>query len=32
VPLGTWMWLIALVSSTFGNAIEWRGRRYELKR
>jgi cellulose synthase/poly-beta-1,6-N-acetylglucosamine synthase-like glycosyltransferase len=32
VPLGTWMWLIALVSSAFGNAIEWRGRRYELKR
>ncbi len=32
VPLGTWLWLIALVSSAFGNTIEWRGRRYELKR
>jgi cellulose synthase/poly-beta-1,6-N-acetylglucosamine synthase-like glycosyltransferase len=32
VPLGTWLWLIALVSSAFGNTIEWRGRRYEVKR
>jgi cellulose synthase/poly-beta-1,6-N-acetylglucosamine synthase-like glycosyltransferase len=32
VPLGTWLWLIALVSSAFGKTIEWRGRRYELKR
>jgi cellulose synthase/poly-beta-1,6-N-acetylglucosamine synthase-like glycosyltransferase len=32
VPLGTWVWLIALVSSAIGNSIEWRGRRYALKR
>ena len=32
VPLATWVWLVALVSSAFGNTIEWRGRRYELKR
>jgi ceramide glucosyltransferase len=32
VPLGTWLWLIALVSSAFGKTIEWRGRRYELKK
>jgi cellulose synthase/poly-beta-1,6-N-acetylglucosamine synthase-like glycosyltransferase len=31
VPLGTWMWLVALVGSAFGNTIEWRGRRYVLK-
>lgn len=32
VPLATWLWLIALVSSAFGKSIKWRGRRYELKR
>ena len=32
VPLGTWLWLIALVSSAFGNTIHWRGYRYKLKR
>jgi hypothetical protein len=32
VPLATWVWLLALVSSAFGSTIEWRGRRYELKR
>jgi ceramide glucosyltransferase len=32
VPLATWIWLIALVSSAFGNTIEWRGYRYHLKR
>jgi cellulose synthase/poly-beta-1,6-N-acetylglucosamine synthase-like glycosyltransferase len=32
VPLGTWLWLIALLGSAFGNTIDWRGRRYELKR
>jgi hypothetical protein len=31
VPLATWMWLVALVSSAFGNTIEWRGYRYNLK-
>jgi cellulose synthase/poly-beta-1,6-N-acetylglucosamine synthase-like glycosyltransferase len=30
VPLGTWVWLIALLSSAFGNSITWRGRRYPL--
>jgi hypothetical protein len=32
VPLATWVWLIALTSSAFGRTIEWRGRRYPLKR
>ncbi len=32
VPLGTWVWLMALVSSAFARSIEWRGRRYPLKR
>jgi hypothetical protein len=32
VPLGTWVWLIGLVSSAFGRSIEWRGRRHALKR
>jgi len=31
-PVATWIWLIALVSSAFGNTIEWRGRRYKLSR
>ncbi|HLK64588.1 MAG TPA: glycosyltransferase family 2 protein [Bryobacteraceae bacterium] len=32
VPLATWVWLIALLSSAFGNRIEWRGNHYDLKR
>jgi hypothetical protein len=32
VPLATWIWLVALLSSAFGNTIEWRGYRYKLKR
>lgn len=32
VPLATWMWLGALLSSAFGNTIEWRGYRYKLSR
>jgi cellulose synthase/poly-beta-1,6-N-acetylglucosamine synthase-like glycosyltransferase len=32
VPLGTWVWLVALLSSAFARSIEWRGRRYPLKR
>jgi cellulose synthase/poly-beta-1,6-N-acetylglucosamine synthase-like glycosyltransferase len=32
VPLATWVWLVALVSSAFARSIEWRGRRYLLKR
>jgi cellulose synthase/poly-beta-1,6-N-acetylglucosamine synthase-like glycosyltransferase len=32
VPLGTWLWLIALLSSAFGDTIVWRGRRYQLKK
>jgi len=30
VPLGTWVWLIALVSSAFGSTITWRGKKYTL--
>jgi cellulose synthase/poly-beta-1,6-N-acetylglucosamine synthase-like glycosyltransferase len=30
VPLATWLWLAALVSSAVGRTIEWRGYRYEL--
>jgi glycosyltransferase involved in cell wall biosynthesis len=32
VPLATWIWLMALAASAFGNRIEWRGNRYALKR
>jgi GT2 family glycosyltransferase len=32
VPLATWIWLIALLSSAFGNSIRWRGYRYDLRR
>jgi cellulose synthase/poly-beta-1,6-N-acetylglucosamine synthase-like glycosyltransferase len=32
VPLGTWLWLLVLLSSAFGNTIHWRGYRYHLKR
>jgi hypothetical protein len=32
VPLATWAWLVALSSSAFVRSIEWRGRRYVLKR
>ena len=32
VPLATWVWLIAFVSSGLARTIEWRGRRYALKR
>jgi ceramide glucosyltransferase len=32
VPLATWAWLIAFVSSGLARSIEWRGRRYALKR
>lgn len=31
VPLATWIWLIALVASAFGNRIEWRGNHYRLR-
>lgn len=31
-PLATWLWLIGLAASAFGNSIEWRGRRYEIRR
>jgi hypothetical protein len=31
-PLATWVWLYALLSSALGNRIEWRGRRYQLRR
>jgi glycosyltransferase involved in cell wall biosynthesis len=32
VPLATWIWLVGLAVSAFGNTIEWRGYRYGLKR
>jgi ceramide glucosyltransferase len=32
VPLATWLWLVALLSSAFGNTIHWRGYRYKLTR
>jgi len=32
VPLATWIWLIGLVSSAFGNTVSWRGNRYQLRR
>ncbi len=32
IPLATWVWLGALVSSAFGNSVLWRGRRYRFKR
>ena len=32
VPLATWVWLITLLASAFGNQIEWRGKRYTLRR
>jgi hypothetical protein len=30
VPLATWLWLIVLISSAFGNSITWRGYQYKL--
>jgi hypothetical protein len=32
VPAVTWLWLAALLSSAFGRSIDWRGRRYRLRR
>jgi cellulose synthase/poly-beta-1,6-N-acetylglucosamine synthase-like glycosyltransferase len=32
IPLSTWLWLVALVASAWGSTIEWRGRRYELRK
>ena len=32
VPLATWVWLIALLSSTAGNTVRWRGRSYRIER
>ena len=32
VPLATWVWLVVLASSAFGNTIRWRGNRYVLRR
>jgi len=32
VPLATWIWLWALIFSAFTNRIQWRGRRYLLRR
>ena len=30
-PFTTWLWLIALLSSAFGNTIHWRGHSYHLR-
>jgi ceramide glucosyltransferase len=30
-PLATWLWLVVLVTSGFGNTVEWRGYQYRLK-
>lgn len=32
VPLGTWLWLAALISSAFGDTVRWRGNTYRLRR
>lgn len=32
VPVATWLWLAVLLSSAFGNSIDWRGRSYRLCR
>jgi cellulose synthase/poly-beta-1,6-N-acetylglucosamine synthase-like glycosyltransferase len=32
VPLATWVWLVGLLSSACARTIQWRGRRYPLKR
>lgn len=32
IPLVTWLWLAALVASSFGRTIAWRGREYRLER
>jgi hypothetical protein len=31
VPVATWLWLAAVLSSAFGSTIKWRGYRYEMK-
>jgi hypothetical protein len=31
-PLATWIWLLVLALSAFGNTIAWRGNKYHLKR
>jgi len=30
-PLATWVWLIAIASSAFGNTVVWRGYRYKIR-
>jgi hypothetical protein len=32
VPFVTWIWLITLAAAAFTDAIDWRGKRYTLKR
>jgi ceramide glucosyltransferase len=32
VPIATWVWLVALITSAFGNTIHWRGHSYTLRR
>jgi len=31
-PAVTWLWLAVLLASAFGTSIDWRGRRYRLRR
>ena len=32
IPVTTWIWLIGLLSSSFGNTVAWRGYRYRIRR
>jgi ceramide glucosyltransferase len=32
IPLATWIWLIGLISSMFGNTVNWRACRYRIRR
>lgn len=32
VPVGTWLWLYSSVAAAIGNTIDWRGRKYRLRR
>ncbi|MGO9230089.1 MAG: glycosyltransferase [Bryobacteraceae bacterium] len=31
-PLVAWLWLVTLLTSAFGSSIDWRGRKYRLRR
>ncbi|HWC96459.1 MAG TPA: glycosyltransferase family 2 protein [Candidatus Sulfopaludibacter sp.] len=32
IPFTTWIWLVALLASAFGNTVNWRGYRYRIRR